>query len=119
LKAKWLLLEKKNSWSTGLESSSNIDYAIRGLSGLIFLLFISRNSTAQAFIKTGRFEADQPVRLYFSNFMISVSPISQHGGTLAVNNPTSEKAALQHFQEALRKTGTNLFSRLKIPKPSI
>jgi hypothetical protein len=37
--SKWLPLEKKNSWSTGPENSSNIDCVTLRLSGLIYTLF--------------------------------------------------------------------------------
>ncbi len=47
-------------------------------------------------------QADQAVRLYFSNFLITVSPRSKQEGALAVNSPTPEKDALQNFREALR-----------------
>ncbi len=47
-------------------------------------------------------QADQAVRLYFSNFLKSNSSKILHGGASTVNNTTSQKAALQNFQEALR-----------------
>ncbi len=47
-------------------------------------------------------QADQAVRLYFSNFLISISPKISHGGASTVNNQTPQKIALQSFQEALR-----------------
>ena len=47
-------------------------------------------------------QADQAVRLYFSNFLKSTSPKILHGATSTVNNPTPQKVALQNFQEALR-----------------
>jgi len=47
-------------------------------------------------------QADQAVRLYFSNFLISISPKILHGETSTVNNQTPQKVALQNFQEALR-----------------